>query len=295
MRLCQRGGAVVSVQTQLVRHGYEVEIDGYFGPQTQAAVRRFQADHGLEADGLVGPITWPALFAGATGGADADGDGTIEPWEIADTRNLRDCSAQPPNSEGWAGSIAELVATDGAIDVAPFNAFLDSAAPPINRSPCDAARVLLDLDRPAQDAETVVVVVEPEGVANARATITIEHLADDSVAAVRYVLQFEDHGNDAIRFGLRQLVAALSAGPRPPGLRHRALRLDPLGRDVGDGCDDATDGAGSESGMLRPATGPDLPEDEADDPRLRVRPGRTIVRSVHSLGCPMSPRCQRER
>ncbi len=55
VRLCQRGGAVVSVQTQLVRHGYEVEIDGYFGPQTQAAVRRFQADHGLEADGLVGP------------------------------------------------------------------------------------------------------------------------------------------------------------------------------------------------------------------------------------------------
>ncbi len=51
---------------------------------------------------------------------------------------------------------------------------------------------------PAQDAETVVVVVEPEGVANARATITIEHLADDSVAAVRYVLLFEDHGNDAI-------------------------------------------------------------------------------------------------
>ena len=82
VKVCQRGLAVENVQRQLVRHGYDVDIDGYFGPQTRAAVRRFQSDHGLEVDGLVGPITWPALLAGAGVGTDADGDGAVEPWEI---------------------------------------------------------------------------------------------------------------------------------------------------------------------------------------------------------------------
>ena len=44
VRLCQRGGAVVQVQAHLVRHGFAVDVDGYFGPATEAAVRDFQAD-----------------------------------------------------------------------------------------------------------------------------------------------------------------------------------------------------------------------------------------------------------
>ena len=84
VRLCQSGLAVENVQAELVRQGFDIEIDGYFGTATEAAVRQFQSDAGLEADGLVGPLTWPALLDGSLidGDSDEDGDGSVEPWEI---------------------------------------------------------------------------------------------------------------------------------------------------------------------------------------------------------------------
>jgi len=39
------------------------DVDGVFGKQTTEAVIKYQAEHGLEADGVVGTITWKALLA----------------------------------------------------------------------------------------------------------------------------------------------------------------------------------------------------------------------------------------
>ncbi len=46
-------GAVKALQLAL-----HVSPDGEFGPETEAAVRRLQARHGLNVDGVVGPATW---------------------------------------------------------------------------------------------------------------------------------------------------------------------------------------------------------------------------------------------
>lgn len=54
---------VAMVQRRLNELGYgPLTVDGSFGPMTEAAVVAFQADHGLDVDGIVGPYTWAALF-----------------------------------------------------------------------------------------------------------------------------------------------------------------------------------------------------------------------------------------
>jgi peptidoglycan hydrolase-like protein with peptidoglycan-binding domain len=59
LRIGARGLAVADLQRQLKAAGFNSgPIDGKFGPQTQAAVRKYQAAHGLVVDGGVGEQTW---------------------------------------------------------------------------------------------------------------------------------------------------------------------------------------------------------------------------------------------
>jgi len=60
---------VRALQTLLVADGARLEVDGIFGSDTQNAVKRFQDEHGLVDDGVVGPLTWAAL--GGTAPPDA--------------------------------------------------------------------------------------------------------------------------------------------------------------------------------------------------------------------------------
>lgn len=56
------GSAVSQLQRELQQLGYyDGEIDGVYGDLTQAAVKNFQSDKGLEVDAIVGPSTWEAL------------------------------------------------------------------------------------------------------------------------------------------------------------------------------------------------------------------------------------------
>jgi chitosanase len=58
---CLSGPDVEALQNALARHGYECDRDGIFGPGVEAAVKQFQAAHGLKVDGVAGALTMAAL------------------------------------------------------------------------------------------------------------------------------------------------------------------------------------------------------------------------------------------
>ncbi|MDT5010606.1 MAG: hypothetical protein QOH57_2223, partial [Mycobacterium sp.] len=67
-------GPFVRILQHLLRaRGFGLDADGEFGPITEQAVRRFQGNQGIAADGVVGPVTWSRLFItvrrGSTGEA----------------------------------------------------------------------------------------------------------------------------------------------------------------------------------------------------------------------------------
>ncbi|HET8821577.1 MAG TPA: peptidoglycan DD-metalloendopeptidase family protein, partial [Thermoleophilaceae bacterium] len=74
LQVGSEGGLVAHVQKAL-----KITADGVFGPQTDAAVRSYQASAGLEVDGIVGLATWAALFEQNTASGAAIGASNIPP------------------------------------------------------------------------------------------------------------------------------------------------------------------------------------------------------------------------
>ncbi len=62
-RVGSHGDEVRQIQSALGALGlYRGPLDGVFGGATEAAVKSFQKSSNLSVDGIVGPITWKALF-----------------------------------------------------------------------------------------------------------------------------------------------------------------------------------------------------------------------------------------
>lgn len=60
------GSDVTELQKTLNQNGYQLDVDGKFGPKTQAAVKDYQSKNGLKVDGIAGVNTWGALDGSST-------------------------------------------------------------------------------------------------------------------------------------------------------------------------------------------------------------------------------------
>lgn len=66
------------IQQRLAHKGYDPgPVDGVWGRRTESAVRAFQSDNGLLADGIVGPKTFQTLFGEASSAKPVDNSALV--------------------------------------------------------------------------------------------------------------------------------------------------------------------------------------------------------------------------
>ena len=57
-----RQNHAAGIVVQYLQYRLRTDIDGIYGPQTEFAVKTFQRDNGLVADGIIGALTWEKLI-----------------------------------------------------------------------------------------------------------------------------------------------------------------------------------------------------------------------------------------
>ena len=98
-----QGDAVIELQSVLILLGYySGPLSGVYQDNTRTAVQQFQADTGINPDGIVGPATWNSLFPAPPAEANPPGTAsTATAQQGASAPGAPDAQSQtsPPASE----------------------------------------------------------------------------------------------------------------------------------------------------------------------------------------------------
>lgn len=105
LRKGDKGEDVKALQRALKAAGYDVDVDGDYGPQTERAVKAFQRDNGLTRDGVAGPNTLAKL-------ADPNHNGnTATDGTNGDTGGGTDSGSIPENLPRSSAGFVQLPAS----------------------------------------------------------------------------------------------------------------------------------------------------------------------------------------
>lgn len=104
-----KGDEVSNLQTSLKNAGYNIDVDGSFGPQTLAAVKQYQQKNGLDVDGMVGPQTSAALFGGNTNKPAASTPANTTPTSGKASNNTSGETSEKDAGSGSAASAATKI------------------------------------------------------------------------------------------------------------------------------------------------------------------------------------------
>ncbi len=99
------GHPIKTLQYLLRARGRSLVVDGAFGPQTEAAVKAFQASQGLTANGVVGAVTWAAVVVEVRQGSRGEAvKGVQEEFQF---RNLSGDPGKGPQVDGIFGPVTD--------------------------------------------------------------------------------------------------------------------------------------------------------------------------------------------